>query len=115
MGQVFHSDHKLPSFRKQRRLEYATVAAALDCLLEQGLGPAVACQLIRAAPQLLAFPGRAAMLFEGLDCFGVEADALARGIASFPQFADMANWADYRPTERCCATCYGTWAAWQRC
>ena len=29
VGQVFHSDHKLPSFRRQRRLEYATVAAAL--------------------------------------------------------------------------------------
>ena len=98
VGQVYHSDHKLPKFRKQRRLEYA-VAAALDCLLEQGLGPAVAGQLVRAAPQLLAFPGRVAMLFEGLvGRYGVAPDALARAMTSQPQFPDMANWADYCPT-----------------
>ena len=100
VAQVVHSRHKLPNFRRQRRLEYGTVAAALGCLLEQRLEPAVAGQLVRAAPQLLACDGRAAMLFGGLGRFGVDPDALARGIVSFPEFANLENWADYQPTAK---------------
>ena len=100
VGQIFHS-LQLKGCRRQRRLEYATMAAALDCLvLGQGLEPALAGRLVRAAPQLLWFPGRAAMLFEGLGQFGVAPPALARGMFSFLRFADMANWADYSPTAK---------------
>ena len=102
------------------------MAAALDRLLlkPQELEPAVAGQLVRAAhpsspseqPHLLAFPGRAAMLFEGLGRFGVAPDDLASGIASYPWFAIMEKWAYSRPTaEMLDHLLRGAMAAWQRC